>query len=102
VTGTTNSNCGGKPPYGGVGLTQPGFAVAVVQDGDVLVEVGVGERATGVPLTRQSLFNIASCSKAFTAAAIALLVQEGKLQWDDLVVDHVPEFRMPTRGSPRT
>ena len=71
-----------------------GFALAVVQDGDVLVEVAHGERATGVPLTAQSLFNIASCSKAFTAAAIALLVQQGKLQWDDLVVDHVPEFRL--------
>lgn len=71
-----------------------GFALAVVQDGGVLVEVAHGERATGVPMTPTSLFNIASCSKAFTAAAIALLVQQGKLQWDDLVIDHVPEFRL--------
>lgn len=71
-----------------------GLAIAVVQDGDVLVEVGVGERAAGQPMTATSLCNIASCSKAFTAAAIALLVQEGKVKWDDLVVDHVPEFRL--------
>ena len=71
-----------------------GLAVAVVQDGDVLAEVAVGNRQQGVPLTPTSLFNIASCSKAFTAASVALLVQEGKLAWDDRVVDRVPEFRM--------
>lgn len=71
-----------------------GFALAVVQDGSVLAEVAHGERAPGSPMTPTSLCNIASCSKAFTAAAVALLVQEGKLQWDDLVIDHVPEFRL--------
>ena len=71
-----------------------GLAIAVVQDGELLAEVAVGERAPGQPMTPTSLCNIASCSKAFTAAAIALLVQEGKLQWDDLVVDHVPTFRL--------
>ncbi len=71
-----------------------GLAIAVVQDGNVLAEVACGERATGVPMTTASLFNIASCSKAFTAAAVALLVHEGKVAWDDLVIDHVPEFRL--------
>jgi CubicO group peptidase (beta-lactamase class C family) len=71
-----------------------GIALAVVQDGEVLAEFAVGERAAGVPLTPTSLFNIASCSKAFTAAAIALLVQEGKLGWDDAVVAHLPTFRL--------
>ncbi len=71
-----------------------GLAVAVVQDGEVLAEIACGERATGLPMTTTSLCNIASCSKAFTAAAIALLVQDGKLGWDDRVVDRVPEFRM--------
>ncbi|MBL8728502.1 MAG: serine hydrolase [Planctomycetes bacterium] len=71
-----------------------GVAVAVVQDGQPLVEVAFGERAPGLPMTPTTLCNIASCTKAFTAAAIALLVQEGKLGWDDRVVDHVPEFRM--------
>lgn len=71
-----------------------GLALAVVQDGAVLAEVACGERATGQPLTPASLFNIASCTKAFTAAAVALLVAEGKVQWDDLVITHVPEFRL--------
>jgi CubicO group peptidase (beta-lactamase class C family) len=71
-----------------------GFALAVVQDGNVLAELARGERATGSPMTPTSLFNIASCSKAFTAASIALLVEWGKVRWDDLVIDHVPEFRL--------
>jgi len=71
-----------------------GLAVAVIQNGEVLAEVATGERQKGLPTTPASLFNIASCSKAFTAAGIALLVQEGRLGWDDRVVDHVREFRM--------
>jgi CubicO group peptidase (beta-lactamase class C family) len=75
--------------FGAVGL-----ALAVVQDGEVLAEIGVGERAPGLPMTPTTQCNIASCTKAFTAAAVALLVQAGKLGWDDLVVEHVPEFRL--------
>lgn len=71
-----------------------GIAVAVVQDGEVLVEVARGERSAGVPATPTTLFNIASCSKAFTAACVARLVATGKLGWNDRVVDHIPEFRM--------
>ncbi len=71
-----------------------GLEIAVVQDGDVLAEVACGERGQGQPMTPNTLCNIASCSKAFTAAAIATLVQEGKLGWDDRVVDRVPEFKM--------
>ncbi len=71
-----------------------GLAVAVIQDGTVLVEVACGEQQAGTPLTSNSLFNIASCSKAFTAASVARLVQDGKLGWDDRVIDHVPEFKL--------
>ena len=71
-----------------------GLAVAVVQDGVVLASLGVGERAPGQPMTQHTVTNIASCSKAFTAAAVALLVHEGKLQWDDPVQKHLPEFRL--------
>ncbi|MCR9248186.1 MAG: serine hydrolase [bacterium] len=71
-----------------------GLQLVVIQDGEVLAEAAAGERAAGQPMTPASLTNIASCSKAFTAAAIALLVQDGKLGWDDAVIDHVPEFRM--------
>lgn len=71
-----------------------GMAVAVVQDGELLTELAFGERATGASATPDTLFNIASCSKAFTAALVAQLVHEGKLDWNDRVVDHLPEFRM--------
>ncbi|MCA8966033.1 MAG: serine hydrolase [Planctomycetes bacterium] len=71
-----------------------GLAVAVIQDGEVLCEVACGERSKGVPVTPTTLFNIASCSKAFTAASVARLVAAGKLGWDDRVIDHIPEFRM--------
>jgi CubicO group peptidase (beta-lactamase class C family) len=71
-----------------------GLSIAVVQDGELLAAVAHGERSDGQPMTTGTLCNIASCTKAFTAAAIALLVDEKKLDWDDLVVQHVPEFRL--------
>jgi len=77
-------------------VPQAGIAVAVVQDGEVLFQKGYGVRSieTGEPVDEHTLFSIASNSKAFTAAALAILVDEGKLNWDDRVIDHVPEFRM--------
>lgn len=71
-----------------------GFALTVVQNGKLLIELGRGDRAEGAPMTPTTLCNIASCSKAFTAAAVAMLVQDGKLRWDDHVIDHLPEFRL--------
>jgi CubicO group peptidase (beta-lactamase class C family) len=76
------------------GFRPPGLALIVVQDGAVLTEVALGERETGKPVTAATAFNIASCSKAFTAALIAQLVSEDRLGWDDRVIDHLPEFRM--------
>lgn len=70
------------------------LAVAVLQDGQLLTEVAFGERAPGKAATPATLFNIASCSKAFTAALVAQFVAEGKLDWNDRVVDRLPEFRM--------
>lgn len=74
----------------------PGVAVAVVKDGKVVLSKGYGVRKLGdkTPVTADTLFGIASNSKAFTAAALAMLVEEGKLQWDDRVVDHLPSFQM--------
>ena len=71
-----------------------GMALAVVKDDALLTEIAFGERKDGQPATPRSLFNIASCSKAFTAALVAQQVSAGKLRWNDRVVDHVPEFRM--------
>ncbi|MCP3142846.1 serine hydrolase [Pyxidicoccus xibeiensis] len=74
----------------------PGIAVAVVKDGKVVLAKGYGVRKldTQAQVTPDTLFGIASNTKAFTAAALAMLVDEGKLQWDDRVVDHLPSFQM--------
>ena len=73
-----------------------GAAVGVVKDGKVVHAGGYGVRSieTGEPVDEETLFAIASNSKAFTTAALAILVDEGKLSWEDRVIDHIPEFRM--------
>lgn len=74
----------------------PGLAVAVVKDGQVVIAKGYGVRKLGetAPVDEHTLFGIASNSKAFTAAALAILVDEGKLSWDDPVTKHLPWFQM--------
>lgn len=74
----------------------PGVAVAVVRDEKVVYLKGAGVRQLGgdAPVTPDTLFAIASCSKAFTATAVAMLVDEGKAQWDDPVRKHLPSFRL--------
>ncbi|MCA0398808.1 MAG: serine hydrolase [Bacteroidetes bacterium] len=74
----------------------PGCAVAVVKDGKTILAKGYGSRQVGKPanVDGHTLFCIASNSKAFTAAALAILVEEGKLNWDDPVVRWLPWFRM--------
>ena len=74
----------------------PGIAVAVVKDGKVVHSKGYGVRSlkTGQPVDENTLFGIASNSKAFTATALGILMDEGKLTWDDKVIDHIPEFRL--------
>ncbi len=74
----------------------PGVAVAVVKDGRVVFEGGWGVRELGkpAPVDAHTQFAIASNTKAFTAAALAVLVDEGRLAWDDRVVEHLPWFRM--------
>ncbi|HEU4777537.1 MAG TPA: serine hydrolase domain-containing protein, partial [Telluria sp.] len=65
----------------------PGMAVAIVKDGKVVAARGFGVRKLGeaAPVDGKTLFQIASNSKAFTATALAMLVDEGKLAWDDPV-----------------
>ena len=74
----------------------PGMSVAVVQDGKVVFMRGYGLRKLGEDATvdAQTVFHIASISKTFTATAIAILVDEGKLAWDDPVIKYVPEFQL--------
>lgn len=75
---------------------QAGVAVAIVKDGKVVLSKGYGVSSveTGEMVNENTLFAIASNTKAFTAAAIAILVDEGKISWSDRVIDHIPEFRM--------
>src|SRR5574343_395224 len=74
----------------------PGMAVAIVKDGKVVAANGYGVRKLGeaTPVDGHTLFEIASNSKAFTAAALAQLVDDGKLAWDDPVTKHLPDFQM--------
>jgi CubicO group peptidase (beta-lactamase class C family) len=74
----------------------PGLAVGVVKDGKILYSKGYGVRSmrTKEPVDENTVFGIASNSKAFTATAIGILVDEGKLQWDDQVKKFIPEFQL--------
>lgn len=74
----------------------PGLAVGIVKDGKVVYAKGFGVRKLGSSgaVDDHTIFGVASNTKAFTAAALALLVDEGKLAWDDPVQKHLPAFQM--------
>ena len=74
----------------------PGAAVAIVKDGQVVMAKGFGVRALGSPekVDATTQFGIASNTKIITATALALLVEEGKLQWDAPVVRYLPGFAL--------
>lgn len=74
----------------------PGAAVAIVRDDRVVHVQGYGTKELGGSerVTADTLFQIASTSKAFTTAAMAMLVTDGKLKWDDPVREHVEYFRL--------
>jgi CubicO group peptidase (beta-lactamase class C family) len=74
----------------------PGMAVAIVKDGKILVAKGYGVRKLGdpTPTDEFTLFGIGSNTKAFTTAALATLVDDGKLSWDDPVYQRLPGFVM--------
>ncbi|MQP24943.1 serine hydrolase [Flavobacterium sp. LMO8] len=74
----------------------PGIAVSVIKDGKVIHSKGYGVTSivTNQKVDENTLFGIASNSKAFTAAALAILIDEGKLNWDDKVISYLPDFKM--------
>lgn len=74
----------------------PGMAVAVVHRDQVIHSQGYGVLRLGEEraVDQHTLFGIASVSKAFTAAALGILVDEGRLDWDDPVTRHLPDFRL--------
>ena len=74
----------------------PGLAVAVVKDGKVIFKKGYGVRELGKPdgVNTETLFSIGSTTKAMTAACMGMLVDEGKVKWDDLVITYLPEYQL--------
>lgn len=75
---------------------QPGVAIAVVKDGKVVFQQGWGLVKLGetTRINEHTRFQVASNTKAMTAATLAMLVDEKKLGWDDPVIDHLPWFRL--------
>src|ERR1700719_4096670 len=74
----------------------PGCAVAAVRDGQVVLAAGWGQREldTKLPATADTLFAIGSTTKAFTAATVGALVDDGLLDWERPLRDYVPEIQL--------
>ena len=74
----------------------PGMALAIVKDGRVVLTRGYGVKRLGQPgaVGPRTNFGIASNTKLFTATALGILVEEGKLEWDAPVVRYLPSFAM--------
>src|SRR5687767_1741612 len=74
----------------------PGVAIAIVKGDQIVLAKGYGVRKIGEPtaVDERTLFAIGSSSKAFTAASIAILVDQGKVKWDDPVTKYLPGFEM--------
>ena len=98
------ARAGAAPPAGFVQRVEdlrkelgvPGVSIAIVEDGKVTFTHGWGVRdiSTKQPVDADTIFFTGSTGKAFTNAALATLVDEGKISWDDKVIDHMPDFRM--------
>ena len=74
----------------------PGMAIGIVKDGEVVYAKGFGEKKLGggEAVDANTIFSIASVSKNITAAALGILVDEGKIDWDDKVTKHIPWFKL--------
>lgn len=74
---------------------QPAVSIAVVKDGQPVLTRGYGVRSVGgSPVDDHTLFAIASNTKAVTCAALAILIDEGKVKWDEPVRTYLPDFRL--------
>ena len=82
----------------------PGVAVGVVYQGKVLYSKGFGVRQVGQPaaVDADTVFRLASVSKAISSTVIAAATQGGKVAWTDPVRKHLPDFALADRGSPTT
>lgn len=74
----------------------PGMAVGIVKNGEVIYAKGFGEKRLGSDemVDANTIFSIASVSKNITAAALGILVDEGKINWDDKITKHIPWFQL--------
>ncbi|GAM97782.1 beta-lactamase [alpha proteobacterium U9-1i] len=74
----------------------PGMSVAIVENGQVTFAQGFGVRRLGTNerVDADTIFQLGSVGKAFTVAALAVLVDRGEIAWDDPVTDHIPYFQM--------
>jgi len=72
----------------------PGMAIAIIKDDKIVLQKGYGTRKIdeNLPVNESTLFSAGSLTKAFTATALAMLVDEGKIRWDDPVVKYIPSF----------
>jgi CubicO group peptidase (beta-lactamase class C family) len=75
----------------------PGMAIAIVRNDSTLITKGYGVRALGQPdrVDANTVFDIASLTKSFTAAAAAILVDRGVISWDDPVKRYLPDLELP-------
>ena len=73
----------------------PAISIGIIKDGRTVLCEGFGMRDAecGLPATGDTLYQIGSCTKAFTAAMVAILVDQGKLSWDEPIVNYMPEVR---------
>ncbi len=73
-----------------------GLSIALIKDNQVVFTKAYGSKNTQLNQNMEtaSLFNIASCSKAFTASCLSKLVNEGKLKWSDKVTSYLPDFKL--------
>lgn len=88
------STAGVDAVFADVDKSAPGYAVGIVQNGKLVYARGFGSANLdyGTPITAKTVFNVASLSKQFTAAALAILIREGKVALDDPVSRHIADF----------
>ena len=81
----------------------PGLSIAIVHRGKLAWRrgFGVADVRSGTPVTPDTVFAIASCSKAFTAAGVGMMVADGKMSWDDPVRKHVDWFHLSDPSADR-
>lgn len=74
----------------------PGLAIGIIKNNKVIFKKGYGVTSAlgNLPVTTQTIFPLASCTKAFTAAAMGILVAEGKINWNDKIIKYLPGFKL--------